>query len=51
MAVGPLPAFIMLVLVTAFYAASVGLAMWAGHSGRNVDEVRGLEEQMDHWKT
>jgi len=51
MAVGPLPALVMLVLVTAFYAACVALAMWAGHSGRNVDEVCGMEEQMDHWKT
>jgi uncharacterized membrane protein len=51
MAVGPLPALVMLVFVSVFYAACVGLAMWAGHSGRNVDEVHGLEEQMDHWKT
>lgn len=51
MAVGPLPASVMLVFVSAFYAACIGLAMWAGHTRRNVDEVRGLEEQMDHWKT
>lgn len=51
MAIGPLPGIVTLVLVLAFYSASVGLAMWAGHTRRNVDEVRGLEKQMDHWKT
>ncbi len=51
MAVGPLPALVMLVFVAAFYAACVGLAMWAGHTRKIVDEIHGLEEQMDHWKT
>ena len=51
MAVGPLSGIVTLILVIAFYSVSVGLAMWAGHTRRNVDEVRGLEEQMDHWKT
>jgi uncharacterized membrane protein len=51
MAVGPLPGPVTLFLVVAFYAVSVGLAMWAGHTRRNVDEVRGLEEQLEHWKT
>ena len=50
MAVGPLPAPVMLVLVVAFYGSCFGLALWAGRTRKIVDEVQGLEEEMEHWK-
>jgi uncharacterized membrane protein len=50
LAVGPVPAWLMLLGVVAFYAAAVWMALWAGSLRGGGDEVHGLEKAIEHWK-
>jgi uncharacterized membrane protein len=50
MAVGPVPGWVMLILVAAFYATAAWLAVWVGRH-RGGTEIHGLERAIDHWKT
>jgi uncharacterized membrane protein len=52
LAIGPLSGWGMLAIVVAFYSLAIGLACWGGgQQGQGgVEEVRGLERELDHWK-
>jgi hypothetical protein len=49
--VGVVPGTAILLVVTAFFATAVWLAVWAGGQKGGTDEVHGLEKEIAHWKT
>ena len=51
MAIGPVPGWVILVLVLLLYTAALALAIRAGHDRAAIDEVRGLDQTPEAWKT
>ncbi len=51
MAIGPIPPIVVCAVVGSFYAVAIWLSVWVGRRQRGTDEISGLEQEIEHWKT
>ena len=49
--IGPFGGWSMLAMVGTFYVVAIAMAIWGVPKRASVDEVRGLELQVEQWKT
>ena len=50
MAVGPVPPWVVLLTCATFFAASVVATLVTWNDAMTVDEIRGLEKDLEHWR-